>query len=231
MALTPKQIDLLNLYEQEWMLHGNIPTADRCEGFGFTKQLISKAHADAEFRTALIARGIRLAGVTDEHTGILTEDQLICANTLLDVSDNRSRKKKLQELGIPTQKYEAWLRDPAYQQYVRQRGENVLGDNSHEAHLALVDRVRAGDVTAIKYYNEITGRYVSGLKDSVDANGIVMRVLEIIQRRVTDPSLQAAIADDLVALAKGSDTSNALNPGTVGFGGALPPRYTITKVS
>lgn len=207
MALTNKQLDLLNLFEQEWMLHGSVPSKERCEGYGFAGVFYDRALKDSEFVQALVARGIRLSGVTDNDTAILTEEQLVCANTLLDVSDNRSRKKKLAELGIPTQKYEAWLRDPAYQSYIRQRGENILGDNTHEAHLALVDRVRAGDVTAIKYYNEITGRYVPGLRDRVDANALVMRVLEIIQRRVTDPQLQAAVAEDLIALAAGDNDS------------------------
>lgn len=223
--LTNKDHDLLNYMEQVWLTDGYLPTEEKCVQVGVTtKSHYKKCMESTDFRHALIARGISIG--SNEH-GVLTEEQLVVANAMLDLRDNRSQSKKLKELNVPTQKWEAWLRDPAFQSYLRTRAENLLGDNSHEAHLALVDRVRSGDVSAIKYYNEITGRYVPGLKDTVDAQAIIMRILEIIQMRVKDTELQALIADDLLALARANTNSAAVGSSILGTPKAIVPGVIV----
>lgn len=203
MPLNDKQYGLIVYVEQEYLLNGAIPTADKVQELGLcTKGYYLALLENVEFREQLLARGITLKG-GGKQDGILTEEQLTVANTMLDLTDNRSRKKKLADLQIATQKWEAWLRDPAFQHYLRTRAENILGDNQHEAHLALLDRVKSGDTGAIKFYYEITGRYVAGSKDSVDVPAILMRILEIIQKHVADGNTLAAIADEMLTLAAG----------------------------
>jgi len=205
MALTANEISLLNYIEQEYLLHGSVPTEERCLSVGVVKDInvYRRAYKKSDFREALEERGIPLYNLGDPESGsyVLTPNQLVAANVMLDLRDNRSQKKKLQELGIPTQTWEAWLRDPAFQHYIRTRAENILGDNIHESHLALVDRVRSGDVAAIKYFNEITGRYVPAATGQVDVAQVLMRVLEVIQRFVLDPATQSLIADELLTIA------------------------------
>lgn len=202
--LNEKEFDVINFIEQEWLLHGAIPTGARVEQLGLCKESWYKEFLQREHvRRNLIARGISFA-----TTGVLTEQQLTAANTMLDLTDNRSRKKKLSDLGIPTQLWESWLSDPAFQYYLRERSERILGSNQHEAHLALIDRVKSGDISAVKYYNEITGRYVPNRGDSVDVPSLLMRVIEIIQKHVTDNNQAAAIAEDLLTLASGVAVGN-----------------------
>ena len=205
MAFTNDQIDFINFCEQWWFTHGQLPTKDAVESMGLPANSWWKYFGDADFRDSLLTRGISLKGLAgtgpnEPRSQILTEEQLVVANTLLDMRDNRSQKKKLEQLGISTQKYQGWLRDPAYQNYIRTRGENALGDNQHEAHLALVERVRVGDISAIKYFNEITGRYVPSKDSNINISQILMMVIETIQRHVTDPDTQEAIAEDLLRL-------------------------------
>lgn len=197
-ALTSKDHELLTFIEQEYLLHGMVPTKEAT----VTRGVCSAVKYDAFFanplaRKALLVRGISL---TPNATGVLTPEQLASANLMLDLRDNRSQRNKLKDLGVPTQKWEAWLRDPAFQSYLQQRAENLLGDNLHESHLALVDRVRSGDVNAIKYYNEITGRYIPASTAKVDVNAVLMRVLEIIQKYVRDPEVLSGMAEELLAL-------------------------------
>jgi hypothetical protein len=216
MPLSSVENDFLNFLEQFWYEHGSLPSKDYCnEILGeYDTNSLWKCFSRADFRDALLSRGVSLRGTDFASSGlaakgrVLTEMQLAVANTMLDLRDNRSAKKKLQDLGISTQQYEGWLRDPAYQQYITQRAENALGDNQHEAHLALVGRVRSGDVSAIKYFNEITGRYVPNRVSNLDISVVLMRVVESVQKHVTDPAIQEAIAQDLMALAQ-ADSSNA----------------------
>jgi hypothetical protein len=182
-----------------------------------------KYFSSAEFRDTLLSRGISLKGLalgpTDPKSTILTEEQLRVANIMLDMRDNRSQKKKLEQCGVSTAKYQAWLRDPAYQNYIRTRGEAALGDNQHEAHLALVERVRVGDLGAIKYFNEMTGRHVPNKDSNVNISQILMMVIESIQRHVTDPATQEAIANDLMRLIQVEKMEKVLTT-PVGAGGS-----------
>lgn len=211
--VTQEQDEFLNFLEQYWFEFGLVPSRERAKEMGVPDNYYDYFKS-ANFRAACRERGISLRGLEIVGNGtaaewkryMLTEEQLTAANILLDLTDTRSAKKKLADLGIPTQKYQTWLRDPGFQNYIRARAENALGDNQHEAHLALIDRVRSGDMGAIKYYNEITGRYVPASQggNALDAMMIVMRVLEIIQMRISDTKLQEVIATDLLKLAEPS---------------------------
>lgn len=198
-TLTSTDKSLLSFFEQSWLLHGSLPTREQVVKAGYGGAIYDKALKNQTFKDALGRRGISLGS-----SAILTPEQLTVANVMLDLRDNRSQRKKLSECGVTTAKWEGWLRDPAFQQYLRSRAEAMLGDNLHESHLALLDRVRSGDIGAIKYFNEITGRYVPSGNEKVDVNGVLMKVLEIIQRHVTEPSQLDAIARDFMLLA---DTS------------------------
>jgi hypothetical protein len=210
-TLTDEQYEFLNFLEQYWFEYGLIPTGERAKELGIPEALYSESFKSALFRSSCRDRGISLRGLEVLGNGteaewkryMLTEQQLTIANIMLDISDSRSHKKKLQDANISTALYQSWLRDPAYQNYIRARAENTLSDNQHEAHLALVDRVRSGDMTAIKYFNEITGRYVPSSGDKeVNVSLILMRVLEIIQRHVRDSSLQEVIAQEFLQLSE-----------------------------
>lgn len=204
MPLNDKQWELVNFTEQEYLAHGSIPTADRINNLGLASPDYWKAFLkDADVRNALLARGIPLSHLGGGTKGVLTEEQLTAANVMLDLRDNRSQKKKLADLGVPTQKWEAWLRDPGFQNYLRTRAEGILGDNQHEAATALLDRVRSGDTNAIKFYYEITGRHVQNRGDSVNVPALLMRVMEIIQKHVQDAEVVGNIADEFLTLASG----------------------------
>lgn len=203
--LSPKDHSLLTFIEQEYLVHGAVPTLE----YTLEARVTDAAHykrclANVSFRHAMATRGISLRGLggNPKEDNILTEEQLVAANIMLDLRDNRSQKKKLGDLGITSGKWEGWLRDPAFQSYLRTRAENLLPDSLHESHLALIDRVRSGDINAIKYYNEITGRYVPNGSDKADVNAVLMMVLEVIQRHVKDPVALTGISDDLVAIGR-----------------------------
>lgn len=221
MPLNDKQFELINFVEQEYLLYGSLPSADRIDELGLaSKKYYNEFLADANVRRNLVARGISLRGLdgTSSKAKALTEEQLTVANTLLDLTDNRSKKKKLSDLGVSTQKYEAWLRDAAFQGYIRERAENLLGDSMSEAHLALLDRVKSGDMKALEFFYEITGRYVRRGNENFDLPSFVMKVLEIIQRHVSNDQEVMAVGEALLQLANGASMA------------AIPARAVDVKV-
>lgn len=205
--LSEKDHRLLNYLEQEYLRHGAVPTKEKCLEVKVTDvQHWNKCIKSKDFRHALVIRGISLRGydlnASEQEDYVLSEEQLVTANIMLDLRDNRSQKNKLKDCGVSTAKWEGWLRDPAFQSYIRGRAESLLGDNLHESHLALLDRVRSGDMVAIKYFNEITGRYVPNANDKADVNAVLMLVLEVIQREVRDPEILGRISQGLMAIGR-----------------------------
>lgn len=216
-ALTEVEYELLSYFEQVWLETGLLITQDKAAiDYGIPVELFKAAWNKPEFKRELDLRGITVkSAVNGEKWRLkaLTELQLTAANVMMDFQDTRSQKKKLADLGVSTAQWQSWLKDRAFQDYLRQRAENILGDNTHEAHLALIDRVRSGDMSAIKYYNEITGRYVPTKDNNVNVQLILVRVLEIIQKYVQDVRVQDLIAQEFLGLA--TPEVPALSPGNV----------------
>lgn len=199
MPLSQAEYEILNFIEQEYMLSRHLPTVEVIsEKTGVPADRIRKLWEREDFKTAVRVRGV---DTRVSPTGILTAEQLMLANTLLDFSDTRSHKKKLQDLGISSQTYQGWLRDPAFQGYMVQRAENLLPDVTAEAHLALVDNVRRGDLGSIKLYYEMTGRWSSKTVGELNVEFLLMKVLEAVQKHVSDPKILENISDELMALA------------------------------
>jgi hypothetical protein len=148
------------------------------------------AHLSAE-------RGITV----DEPSESLTAEQLVLANTLLDLSDKRTERQKLQALGIPSAKYTAWKRDPGFAAYMRERAELALGDALPDIHMALIDTAKRGDISGIKLAYEITGRFNSKSANEVNIELLLLKIIEILQRHVDNPVILQNIAGDLSLLA------------------------------
>ena len=147
---------------------------------------------------ALERRGIVLADIS-----LLRPEQLAGANAILDFSDHRSQKTKLNELGISTTQYNGWLKLAAFQRYIKQRAEALLGDVQHEAHAALLKNVQRGDLNSIKLYYELTGRWSSKTVGDLNVEFILIKIIEAVQKHVKDPVAIQAVAEELNGILTG----------------------------
>lgn len=220
--LTPDQLAFVNLIEQYWNVHGELMTSAAAERDYFLNQDDFKALLrDDTVKAALVERGVIFLDDDrpDWTAGVLTAQQIYVANVMLDLLDTRSDKKKLQDLEVSTRTYNAWLRNPSFSKYLAQRAESLIGSGQHEAMLALMDKVRAGDMQAIKFYLEYTGKYVSkadtgstrqGPNAVLDFKNILVKILEVITDEVEDPQVAARIADRLRGIGVNNQTADEL---------------------
>jgi len=200
MPLTTDQRDFVNFIEHWWFSHDDInqkmPTNETLrDALNWEGSKVAKFLKDPDVDKALENRGITLADVT-----LLLPEQLAVANTILDFSDNRSQKKKLEELGVTTQRYQGWLKQERFQRYMRQRAEALLGETQHEAHTSLLRNVQRGDLNSIKLYYEMTGRWSSKTAGDLNVEFILIKVVEAVQKYVKDPVAIQHIAHELSGL-------------------------------
>ena len=209
MALTPTQFDAVIYIEEFYYRNGRTPTNFELAGnFGKSEQVVAKWFDDAMYE-ALEMRGI----IYNKSTNGLTADQLLVANTMLNLADGRSQKKKLQDLKISAAQYSAWTRDPVFQDYMRTRAEQMMGDSLHEAHLALIDNVRHGDLGSLKLYYEMVGRWSTKTANEVNIEFVIIKLMEIIQKHVKDPAILTAIAEEITGLTAAQPQQHAITMG------------------
>lgn len=202
--ITPEQLDLLTYVHTHYQLYGTIPSEDAASEYGIPRKLFIDAFNNSTFRSALEERGIILKRFEgDDWTSKgLTPHQLLVANQLLDLTDQRTTKKKLQELQVNTQTYQAWLKDPAFAAYLKTRAQQLLGENDHEVNLAFLDKIRSGDIKAVQFYYEMMGIYVpqrAGV-NQVDVQGLIVKIIEIIDDVVDDNDIKFVIGERLKRL-------------------------------
>lgn len=214
MSLSDFEQHIITFIDQQYHLTGEILSAEKAEKeFGIPVVSYANAMTNNEVIEALKERGVVFERLGDDWTAkSLTAEQLVLANQLLDTTDTRSDKKKLQDLHISTRKYSAWLKDPVFADYLHKRAEQILGDNRHEADLALLYKIKSGDVKAISYYNEMTGRFTPqrGTNTNIDIQNILVKIIEVIDIYVTDKDTKLAIAAELKRMIGARNVASAL---------------------
>ncbi len=158
------------------------------------------------FLKALYNRGIKPPNVLEEG---LTNEQVAAIATICNFADRRSRTAKLKSLGISVTKWQGWLKDKAFREYLHTFSAANFEDNVHVAHEGLLNAVDRGSVDAIKFYMEITGRYTQGSQETQNIKIVLARVIESIQRHVKDPEILRSIATDFESIMSGGNPQPA----------------------
>ncbi len=244
-VLTELESSFVTLMVQHYMLNTSLPTVEAAEeDYGFTAEEFTSLLAKHHIIEALEQFGVNLGGYKRLEDGTvrptwqhksLSALQLLTANQLLDLQDTRSHRKKLQELGVHTRTYNAWLRDPVFSSYLRDRAEAMLGDRQHDVHLALIDQATSGNIKAIEYFNELVGRYIKQPErvltqsaNNFDATAFIVRVIEVLTDEISDPQEAQRIAERLREIASQQSIAQGLAPvGTITATGAVVNEYGI----
>lgn len=213
-----EKLEFITLVHYEYAQSGEIRIEHICKEYGYTEDEFNAYIKDVGVVSALVKRGIDARYLVFEENKALRSPlspvQLVAANAIMDLTDTRSIKKKLQDLGVNTATYEMWRQNAAFTDYLQQRAERLVGNSQHDAMLALMDRVTAGDLKAIQYYHELTGRFVSNANQQGAAVGdvqqMIVRIIEIVIDEVDDQETALRISDRLKGLVVGNQVAGIL---------------------
>lgn len=135
-----------------------------------------------EFVAAANARGIPWG----KENG-LSATQMLVAQILTNPTDKRPLRAKLKQVGVTYTQYRAWMHQPTFSQYMNRITEGMLVDHLPDFNTVLTNRALGGDLNAIKYVNELSGRHDPNRQQVLDLQAIVQNLLDIITRNVKDP--------------------------------------------
>lgn len=151
--------------------------------------VIGKIIVTDEFVKAINARGVPW-----ESYNKLSSQQMLVAQIVTNPTDKRPLRAKLKSAGVTYPQYRAWMNQPVFSQYMNRITEGMLIDHLPDFNTVLTNKGLAGDINAIKYINELSGRHDPNRQALLDLQAVVQNLLEIIQRNVTDPATFQRIA-------------------------------------
>lgn len=206
--LTDREAKIVNYIEQRFYETGSLPTNEKiAEDLKFNKQVCVQAWKKENFRLALTARGVDLTPEQSEE--LLTPEQLLVANMVMNIHDKSSLRQKLEAVStalgvkVTVQRYNGWLNQPAFSNYLRKRAEKQFGAADSAALLSHVKAIHNGDMKAVQLFYEMTGRYNPRIQVDVNIESVIIKVVEIVSRHVTDPLTLQAIAAEIEQLELG----------------------------
>ncbi len=203
MSLSNEMVDVLTYIEQIfWEDNKDVPTNEKiAEATRVSLSSIEGYWKNPDFRAALNARGIVFSNDADSGRA-LTYEQLVVANMLMNIQDRRSLREKLQQHlpNVTPALVSTWMRQPAFQNHLRKRGETLYAGADSSAYLGLVKAIDGGDLKAIQLFFEMRGIYSPRVTHDVNVQSILARVIEIISVRVGDAATIQLIAEDIESL-------------------------------
>lgn len=200
--LSVEQIQVLTWIEEWWHRKGNFPSVGAITS-KWPDFDISAALNHETFRLGLMNRGIDApVGISGVPAG-LSKEQVAAIIAVVSFDDKRSVAAKLKDMGISITKWNGWLKNPYFKDYLQDLSTANFQDAVHQAHDGLLQAVSRGDTHAIKFYFEVTGRHTQDTPQLQNIRLVVARLIESIQRHVTDPAALRAINADFELVLRG----------------------------
>lgn len=191
--------ELLNFYTYWWNdgpERGTLPKLFTvARHFSANPVALQNIVEDDSFRRTLALRGLPL-----DKKQLLDPIQFKCIAILTDPTIRGGLAARLKVAGVSYQQYRAWMQVPQFKDAVTSAAEQVLENNYSSVNLGLVNAAERGDVAAIKFYYEVTGKYNPADRQVMDVMSVLSKVVEIISLRVSDPETLNLIASDLSML-------------------------------
>jgi hypothetical protein len=161
--------------------------------------------SSSKFRKSLADRGIR----TTENPA-LTLRQEMYLQAYLSPLNLKTPQVLAKQMKISQNEIDGWLRQKEFAAAMSAKASENLKTYIPMADKALGDLVQQGDMKAIQFLNQLTGRFDPNAKQNIDIPAILMQVQDIILRHVLDPAVKRNIARELIALASGQSHFAAL---------------------
>lgn len=141
-----------------------------------------------EFKKDMFDRGIEISG---EYG--LTDQQIALLDILSNTTSTMTTVARLKKAGVSNSTFRSWKRQKHFSEALRRITGDSLVDAIGLADVQLASMAQNGNLNAIKYLNDMTGRGPNDRK-AVDAMAFARIVLEVVQQHVTTEQAKAISA-------------------------------------
>lgn len=115
---------------------------------------------------------------------------------ILDYHDKRPIRVKLKDLGVTTSQYNDWLKEERFHTLLKRELDARFKNVDIDAQLGLSRLVLDGDLNAIKYYYEFTGKYRPSTETNVNITVVLAKLMDVLVRHL-DSEILDVIANEI----------------------------------
>ena len=115
---------------------------------------------------------------------------------------------KQQKISIP--ELDGWMRQKHFAEAMSAKSEENLRKFLPLADQALGQLVQHGDMKAITFVNQMTGRFDPNRSQAVDVVALLLAVQDIVLKHVRDPITKRNIGRELMAMAQGNSSATVI---------------------
>lgn len=170
-----------------------------------SKEQVELVWSSSKFQRSLADRGIK---TTNNPNLTLRQEQFLQA--YLNPMNMLTPQVLAKRMKISLTEIDGWMRQKEFGAAMAAKSEDNLKKYLPMADAALGQKVQEGDMKAITFLNQLTGRFDANAKASLDVPALLMQVQDIILRHVLDPAVKRNIARELIALASGTSHFGAV---------------------
>jgi hypothetical protein len=162
------------------------------------KEGVEVVWGSSKFQRALSDRGIK----TTENPN-LTLRQETFLQAYLNPLNLLTPQVLAKRLKISSSELAGWMNQKEFGHAMKVKSEENLQKFIPMADAALGQLVQQGDMKAITFVNQLTGRFDPNARQQLDVPSLLLQVQDIVLRHVLDPVVKRNIARELIALASG----------------------------
>lgn len=169
------------------------------------KEEVELVWPSAKFQKSLESRGI----ATTKNPN-LTLRQETFLQAYLNPLNLKTPQVLAKQMKINLVELDGWMRQKEFAKAMSAKAQDNLEKYLPMADQALGQLVQQGDMKAITFLNQLTGRFDPNKAGSIDIVSVMMQVQDVILRHVREPEVKRNIARELIAIANGQSPMAAL---------------------
>jgi hypothetical protein len=162
------------------------------------KEGVELVWGSSKFQRALSDRGIKTTANPN-----LTLRQETFLQSYLNPLNLLTPQVLAKRLKISSSELAGWMNQKEFGHAMKVKSEENLQKFIPMADAALGQLVQQGDMKAITFVNQLTGRFDPNARQQLDVPSLLLQVQDIVLRHVLDPVVKRNIARELIALASG----------------------------
>lgn len=171
---------------------------------------LSKDEVELVWASSKLQRSLAERGIKTTSNPNLTLRQENFLQAYLNPMNLLTPQVLAKRMKISLNEIDGWMRQKEFAAAMAAKSEDNLKKYLPMADAALGQLVQQGDMKAITFINQMTGRFDPNAKQNLDVPALLMQVQDIILRHVLDPAQKRNIARELIALAQGQSHFAAL---------------------
>jgi hypothetical protein len=179
----------MHWFETFWHTHKRYPTdADIITEFGFTVEQVLVLNNSKFWLQSLDRRGIRRP-LQEHEKPQLTDKQVAAIALITNYSDRRPIQARLNAMGVTEEMLHGWQKDPVFRDALTLQAEDVFANVAPVAQVRLAQQIDKGNLNAIKFYFEITGK--AETPETINVKKTLQTIIEAVQKYCTPDQLNA----------------------------------------